>query len=246
MKVYKPIILYLPKLFISELDKYLIENPPNFKSQKVNFYYIIHRLIVMEIQYKKEEYFYLNLKKLKNITVSNIGRYIKILKDGEFIICKNYSVGHHSNKYKLNTKFIEGLKEFKIPRESKLSQKLIKKLYQRKAHYNRLEPHLKLMKDELMKMELHYPEAHKWIEGSADYSKKLSYLTSINHIEDKRFRYFKRNNTNKRLDTNLTNLKSDLRQFITGDYVSIDLKNSQPFLLGILIDNLINRWKSVV
>lgn len=240
MKVYKPIILYLPKLFISELDKYLIENPPNFKSQKVNFYYIIHRLIVMEIQYKKEEYFYLNLKKLKNITVSNIGRYIKILKNGEFIICKNYSVGHHSNKYKLNTKFIEGLKEFKIPRESKLSQKLIKKLYQRKAHYNRLEPYLRLMKDELMKMELHYPEAHKWIEGSADYSKKLSYLTSINHIEDKRFRYFKRNNTNKRLDTNLTNLKSDLRQFIIGDYVSIDLKNSQPFLLGILIDNLIN------
>ncbi|MDC1379071.1 hypothetical protein N8273_00360 [Algibacter sp.] len=177
---------------------------------------------------------------MKNITVSNIGRYIKILKNGEFIICKNYSVGHHSNKYKLNTKFIEGLKEFKIPRESKLSQKLIKKLYQRKAHYNRLEPYLRLMKDELMKMELHYPEAHKWIEGSADYSKKLSYLTSINHIEDKRFRYFKRNNTNKRLDTNLTNLKSDLRQFIIGDYVSIDLKNSQPFLLGILIDNLIN------
>ena len=49
----------------------------------------------------------------------------------------------------------------------------------------------------------------------------------------------------------MTNLKSDLKQFIIGDYVSIDLKNSQPFLLSILIlssaclfFNTTNAWSS--
>jgi hypothetical protein len=96
------------------------------------------------------------------------------------------------------------------------------------------------MKDELTGMELDYQEANKWVENNANDVQKLCYLTAIKNIEDKRFRYFKRNNTNNRLDTNLTNLKSDLRQFIKGNYVSIDLKNSQPLLLGILIDNIIN------
>ncbi len=74
------------------------------------------------------------------------------------------------------------------------------------------------MWDEFKRMELDYEVAKKWAEINANDSQKLCYLTSINHIEDKRFRYFKRNNTNQRLDTNLTNLKSDLTQFIIGAY----------------------------
>jgi hypothetical protein len=35
-------------------------------------------------------------------------------------------------------------------------------------------------------------------------------------------------------------LKSDLRQLIVGDYVSIDVKNSQPFLLGVLLGGILN------
>lgn len=49
--------------------------------------------------------------------------------------------------------------------------------------------------------------------------------------------YFKRNDTNGRLDTNLTNLQSDLRQFLTSTEVlySIDIKNSQPYFLYCLL-----------
>jgi len=232
----------LPDLMIKELNKYLKNNLPNFKFQLVYFYYVVHHLITMQIQYKKDEYFYLNMKYLKCITSSNLGRYIKILKDGEFIISdKSYKVGVKSLKYKLNPKFIASVSKIELQTNSKLSNKLVKNLYQKKAHYNRLEPYLKLMKDELMKMELDYEKANKWIEMNANDAQKLNYLTSVNHIEDKRFRYFKRNKTNRRLDTNLTNFKRDLRQFIIGDYVSIDLKNSQPFLLGILLDTIINK-----
>lgn len=240
MRVSKPIVLYLPELFVGELDRYLKEHPPNFQFQRIYFYYVIHHLTVMSIQYKDEEYFSLNKKYLKSVTACNIDRYIRILKNGEFIISdKSYEVGVKSLRYKLNPKFMTGVSKIELDSGCKLGKRIIKKLNQRKAHYNRLEPHLKCMKNELMKMELDYQQANKWIEDNANSTQEFSYLTSVNHIEDKRFRYFKRNKTNGRLDTNLTNLKSDLRQFIVGDYVSIDLKNSQPFLLGILIDNII-------
>ncbi len=231
----------MPELLVSELDKYLREYPPNFKYQRVYFYYVIHHLTVMQIQYKNEAYFSLNRTFLRSITISNIDRYIKIMENGEFIISdKSYSSGIKSLKYKLNPKFIVGISKFELPTDIKLYKRIVNNLYKRKAHYNRLEPHLKVMRDEFMKMELDYPEANKWVLNNSNEAQKLSYLTSLNHMEDKRFRYFKRNKTNNRLDTNLTNLKSSLRQFILGDYVSIDIKNSQPFLLGILIDNIIN------
>lgn len=58
------------------------------------------------------------------------------------------------------------------------------------------------------------------------------YTSQINKIHEG-FLYFKRNNTNGRLDTNLTSLPSFLRPFIEceQDLYSIDLKSSQPFFL---------------
>lgn len=49
--------------------------------------------------------------------------------------------------------------------------------------------------------------------------------------------YFKRNDTNGRLDTNLTNLPTELRQFLISDETlyNIDIKNSQPFFFYALL-----------
>ena len=56
--------------------------------------------------------------------------------------------------------------------------------------------------------------------------------------------YFKRNDTNGRLDSNLTNLPTTLRQFLISDekLYNIDIKNSQPFFLYALLkqDNAIS------
>lgn len=51
--------------------------------------------------------------------------------------------------------------------------------------------------------------------------------------------YFKRNNTNGRLDSNLTNLPTTLRQFLISDekLFNIDIKNSQPYFLYSLLKN---------
>lgn len=78
------------------------------------------------------------------------------------------------------------------------------------------------------------------------YNKYTSRVTSIKAIEggkNLKSIYFKRNKTNGRIDTNLTNLSGDLRQFIFGydDMVYLDLKNAQPVLFNILLkEHLIN------
>lgn len=60
---------------------------------------------------------------------------------------------------------------------------------------------------------------------------------SINAINDGQL-YFNSNKTNGRIDTNLTSLKSELKKFIISTYTlyQIDIVNSQPFLLSIILN----------
>lgn len=64
----------------------------------------------------------------------------------------------------------------------------------------------------------------------------LSYLNSLDSLKNKNYRV-KRNDTNKRLDTNLTNLYSELVDAICeqNDLVQIDLSNSQFCFLSYLL-----------
>ncbi len=66
----------------------------------------------------------------------------------------------------------------------------------------------------------------------------MIYSTRLNAIADG-YLFFKRNETNGRLDSNLTSLPSFLRPFIIGDerLVYVDIKNSQPFFLFTLLKN---------
>ena len=66
----------------------------------------------------------------------------------------------------------------------------------------------------------------------------MIFSTRLNAIADG-YLFFKRNETNGRLDSNLTSLPSFLRPFIIGDerLVYVDIKNSQPFFLFTLLKN---------
>jgi hypothetical protein len=74
------------------------------------------------------------------------------------------------------------------------------------------------------------------------YDTRANYLDALLRIKESRKRpaiYCARNDRNRRLDTNLTNLKNELLELIRLDgerLVSIDLKNSQPLLLTHLIE----------
>lgn len=71
------------------------------------------------------------------------------------------------------------------------------------------------------------------------YSSRISSINAIHNGSLNKTLRFKRNPTNKRLDTNLTNMASDLRPFIVGyeNMSYLDLSNSQPVLFNILLQS---------
>lgn len=71
------------------------------------------------------------------------------------------------------------------------------------------------------------------------YSSRISSVNAIHNGSLNKTLRFKRNDTNKRLDTNLTNMASDLRPFIVGyeNMSYLDLSNSQPVLFNILLQS---------
>jgi hypothetical protein len=69
------------------------------------------------------------------------------------------------------------------------------------------------------------------------YSSRISSINAINNGKINKSLRFRINSTNSRLDTNLTNMASDLRPFIVGyeNMSYFDLSNSQPVLFNILL-----------
>ncbi len=69
------------------------------------------------------------------------------------------------------------------------------------------------------------------------YSSRISSVNAIKNGSKNKTLRFKRNNSNYRLDTNLTNMASDLREFIIGyeNKSYLDLSNSQPVLFNVLL-----------
>lgn len=70
------------------------------------------------------------------------------------------------------------------------------------------------------------------------YSSRVSSINGIKNGRNNKTLRFRRNDTNARLDTNLTNMASDLRPFIVGyeNMAYLDLSNSQPVLFNILLN----------
>jgi hypothetical protein len=241
MKPNKPILLHIPALLVKEINKHIEINKPSFNYDIVYFYYIVHYILVKLLRQKNQEFVSIS-KKLKFTICSQINEYIRFLKNGEFIISDDKFIkGKKSIWYKINPIYFVGYSKFEIKPDCELFNKIIKRQRAKKAHYNRSEPFLKRMKDEFMKVELDYQKAEKWILSQPDERKKIMRLIALNQFEDHRFRYFCRNKTNNRLDTNLTSIKRELKQFIIGNYVNIDLKNSQPFFLSMLLKSILTK-----
>ncbi|MFW5886367.1 MAG: hypothetical protein ACOCUL_01295 [Bacteroidota bacterium] len=243
MQVKKPIILYLPGLFVSQLEQELKTNPPKWNYQKEYFYYLSHYLIVKQIQQEKEKFFSLNTKKMKRTILWNIDNYVRYLVNGELLKRDFYINGSKAYHYKINPILLDGFRAVQINPHTKLFHKIINQQRNKQKHYNDADRRpffLRKMWQSFKKLDFDYDAARNWIELQADSNKKHSYYSALQLMEDKRFRYFKRNKTNFRLDTNLTNLKKELRQFLIGDFVQIDLANSQPFLLSQVLNQIFN------
>ena len=243
MQVSRPIIYHLPEKLLVKLENYIKSNPPDWKYAMSHFYYLIEELVVLRMQIKhkdkEEKFFPLKTDHLRHVKKWNLDRYKKYLVKGKFLESDNIAIqGDKRYHYRLNPIYLQGSRAVEVPVGTVLYKSIIHQQRMDRNHWNRLQPHLKAMKDFCLEVDMDYVGAKKYAESHPDEAKRHSYLTSIAMIEDKRFRRFSRNKTNNRLDTNFTNLKSDFRQFLIGDFVSIDLANSQPFLLSQVLGEI--------
>jgi hypothetical protein len=178
------------------------------------------------------------------------------LKDYGIIECDELSsaINGKSKGYKFNDALLSKLVIVKLSKET-----LVKNIFRNKNERNNfVNDTLKPARDHFLNtFDIDYEAAAKYIEQQ--YAKAIrntdssnttgiikalnrynSHFMSINAIKDRDL-FFKKNKTNGRVDTNLTNLKSELKQFITTkELTQIDITNSQPYLLSLMLKDAHN------
>jgi hypothetical protein len=186
---------------------------------------------------------------------------ISLLKSNKIIECDNiYS--KNSGKalgWRFSTDFISKLVDVELHSKT-LSKKIIMNRNSRLSFVN--EKYAKYKQYFISTFDIEYDEALKYIDEW--YSKSIlsissldgdqyneewikvvnkynSLFISINAINDGEL-FFRRNISNGRIDTNLTNLKSDLKKFIKEkDLRQVDIVNSQPYILSLLLNSSLCR-----
>lgn len=182
--------------------------------------------------------------------------YIKYLIDEGFItLVSDYFVSKKSKTYKINYFDIGSLKRVKIydkillkkyskdylernitdfnnsPIPLNIRRKLIKDIYSTVIDYNKSLSYLNDLKS----------------KGSIDSNKYYKNLMSINGIKDRHL-FFKFDSYG-RLHSNYTILKKEIRkEFLkmdNDDVCELDIKNSQPFFLSLMMKKYIVHWKEL-
>lgn len=180
-------------------------------------------------------------KKLQSI-VYNYAPYITYLIAEKIIYIDNqYEVGKKTRGYKLrevkhsniikidanNSEFIEGrIRYFNKIKNDKIN--LSKK------------DHFMEMKNNITTFFKEFPidEIINDAQTISDVNDRMAQFILLNKIKDNNL-YFKRNPTNYRLDTNLTNLAGNIKFYNPNNYTSIDISNSQPYFINLLLQYLI-------
>lgn len=242
MNISKPYSLIIPERAFKKISEI------TDKDKDIYFYilYLIGfraNIYINKTDYRCSEGFVpLDFEKLKLIFGKKADQHLKFMRKHNIIETDDIFIpGKKKLYYRINKEmFNDGLKNYILDSNTNIHKNLSSLNQKAKKHYFRLPSHLKQMMCKLKNMEYDDIGAKKWIQCYVnDNNKAFVYNIAVESIRDVRCRYFKRNSVNRRLDTNLTNLKSELRKFIKGNFVSIDLANSQFLFLAILIYQLL-------
>lgn len=237
------------------LEALLGENPPRVRLRVENLKYILgllselpaydHRLFTS--QQEEALYVSLNAKLLKE-KVGNYHHYLRYLQDVGVLECNGtYLVGYKSKGYRFTqayqVKLIKGvISRPKLVKHTELEEQEDESVAQQYAHLIR----------HFDGLEIDYEQAQEYVDGlyeEESYSPKPkisqnaairygAYQTMINHLVEHTGR-FKVDTKGHRFHSPLTNLKKELRQFLTykGEpLVALDLSCSQSYLATLLFN----------
>lgn len=234
-----------------DVNQFLNFHPPNFRYDIECFYYIIG-LIVDRMGYQKDntdeesDYATLNAQYIQR-RIRNYHQYFAYLQEHGIIqINRQYLPGIRSRGYKLTNEYIQ--QDFV---QQKLTRKGLVRPFQEQIEHRKW-------------LEQHYGHLTKWFNKDLqiDYNGAVAHLERLYEEDAKRMdirdaarRFHLRkigldkirsglfsysvDATSGRFHSNLTTLKSELRNFITYEgqrLCSVDVKNSQPFISTIFFN----------
>jgi hypothetical protein len=230
--------------------------------------YVVCDMIYRSSIYKKEDKDYSNqfvdipkyyfrelIVDSKSLSLS-----IDLLKDNNIIQCDNkYSkIGGKALGYRFSDEYISKLVSVDIEKKT-ITGRIIKNKNERN---NLVGEELKLYRDYFIStFKIDYEKALEYLNNWFNYSTSLLTPSYVGGILDKEWiklvnkynhifisisaindgdLYFKKNTTNGRIDTNLTSLTGEYKQFIISnkELFQIDIVNSQPFILSTYIYSL--------
>ncbi|CAM4357045.1 hypothetical protein [Flavobacterium terrigena] len=230
------------KIYINRyLNEQILEikkNEKNFKFNVEKAQIIIYQLTnISKDNIDEDGYISVCSVLFRKLTFRDYNKYLDILINFNLLVRKNYSTKLNScNKYKIivsesDASLCEEVDIYDYKLTNKMSSNIMPSA---KQNYKNLYNWLK-HED----FTIDYENAiNKIQELNAKPCIKLNFIQSVNAIRYKNIRFICRQATDKRLHTNITNLKSVLRQFLyykSKKLVNIDLKNSQIYFLAMLL-----------
>jgi len=247
--------LFLPTRLIEDLDEVLSKNPPKFLGWKrENFLFLLGEIVMAPAYKKRKEltkdgYTILHSKILQSY-IHEYRKYLDYLYQNNFIQIDNkYIRSQRSKAYKIEDRYADVVKPIYI-QSTPLSKQIKRKRYLSKKQNTHQYGYLRKWMDGL---EINAFQALDFLEALRDYREgnpsartwdaknnrykdplnqyNIGYMT-VKQLENKEI-YFHIDKTVGRLHTNLTNIQSDLRHFITfkkQKLATVDISNSQPYI----------------
>lgn len=225
MKFYKQIIPEKLEPQIQEIEKH----PPKIPGFRMSFL----KQIIYWICTKKEEngFSYLNMKYLRK-QIPQAEQYIKyLLSKGLIERTKGYIPGERSYGYRISSEY-----ESRYIVKTVTDQKLIRKVNEAPRKFARgFSVQNKYIKDFTLD-----PQAVTFAKSNYSGESYNSAIVSINMVDNKE-KYSLIDDAGGRFYSNLTNMPSELRQFVRvkNRYLkaNVDIKNSQPYFTTMILTN---------
>ncbi len=252
-----------------DLEGFLKKHKPDFKYKIDHFYYIVEYLgkgMEQEDLDKNEGFINTNSVKLQS-RIKNYKQYLKHMLDHSFIRTDmKYILGKKSKGYLLSGLNSNNVTLQKIPitdfvarknrkKENNETLAKIKKTQKKYSYLTKWFNHnLKIDSEKAAKKinEL-FPVQTGPIKGKlkgrpSDYNRRVKAIYSLSRFEAQSF-YYNVDDNIGRFHSNLTNIKKELRNYITYDgkkLVNVDIKNSQPFFSTLLFNPAFYEEKSEI
>lgn len=254
---------YLPENL--DLDSLIRNNPPNFRPFKRDklryFLHIINAIPLLNKDKLYDEYTYINAKVIQTV-IQNYKQYISYaIEDLQIVECDNHYIpGEKSLGYKFIDKYQSDLVSVDV-KEFTLRKCLRVAKNRREASVKDLSFLTKFFDASKLKIDLE--KVNEFLETERNLKLLHSHLvdrdfktqkpkdpqTQYNHSKMSAERlsqgqyHLNRDDNVYRFHSNLTNMRSMIRNAITYDgqkLIAVDIKNSQPYLSTILLTS--NFW----